>query len=185
MPENFDDYESLLNEAKFYELDEMVKQLELLLVSESSSRKRKSSRFSEGSFSSKAKADEMMGEEIVYDEDSCLSGHLEMRNNKSVGVRKSSSGGSRVKILIVNQAGSKLFVSGDSGLVRKILPEIEADTFFQNQSESVYLERMALSELNVSLSLVELMERLYEHSFMLEGQALGESASTQYIFVNK
>jgi hypothetical protein len=292
LPSNFDDYEGLFGEARFYELTEMVARLEaiaearrkstseqLLQQSQPGGSARKFSktlRFSPYSYSSScgsssSKLDQghvssstmvsrsvtaagillnknlpssstgSSGEENVEEmppaedeipaSDTNTGGssiaevitsqvstdETDLQTSSSetpsqpppVGLNPQSSS-SKVKILIVNQVENRLYVSGESQIIRNVLPELS----LANSSEaspadvaSTYLSKLSLNE-QAELSemhLVKLMERIYEQEFTLEacytmppppsqaGETPAQSsalqhhseASTQYIFVNK
>jgi hypothetical protein len=255
LPSGFDDFEALFAEAKYYELSEMVRQLESILDSRrktdstqsqpSSTRKlAKTLRFNPyGSYSSSVSNSTRLDQSLVSSSTmvSRTAGILANKNLPS-----SSSGAcsdesveemppaeeepktgtsssadevaqtaqapspppppqslaqpSKVKILIVNQIETKLYVSGESQVIRGVLPELSlpnSTAATPADSASTYLSKLSLSEQAElsELHLVELMERIYEQEFTLEAcyalpmdgaaAAAATEASTQYIFVNK
>jgi hypothetical protein len=251
LPSAFDDHEGLLVEARFYELNEMVRQLEQILEGRASnnnnnSRKlvsSKSIRFSPYGNSSSNRVDGLVSssssisstavpssmfnkkmsstsscekpvEDAVEDMpsvDEDITAAIPVEAGSSLVIEEEVAATAlgeattpqpnstapappKVKILIVNQVDKKLFVSGESQTVRRILPELpEAELI------GSYLTRLSLSEQPAAaagldeLHLVKLMERIYEQGFALEAchsspggdQSHHSEESTQYIFVLK
>lgn len=94
------------------------------------------------------------------------------------------------KMLILNYTdkNDKIQISGEAELIRKILPELGKDC--AELESQRYVSKLTCT----GLCLVEMMERLYEHEFILEACYAAndqadlnkrESNFNEYIFVNK
>lgn len=216
LPDNFDDFESLLNEAKYYELHDMIRQIEEHLdakkrlglckesvrsspdcLSQMSKAKQTAlilrSAFKTKSSLLKEKSNPQSNSSLEEDSEPALMDcmDIDIISKQQTQAKKS------FKMIILNSSTdnpASLSISGESEVVRKILPELNSlPTELESQK---YLNKLILNEHNVNMCLVELMERLYENEFTLEACHGSESAPgtelqsnksnfNEYIFINK
>ncbi len=190
LPEMFDDYESLLIEAKYYKLEDMVHKIEQRMPhadSSSMSSPRlfsknlaKSVRFCADSLSKKLKPNVTSSSSSLSENDS--------PNEKSTE--------SKFKIILLNAVENRIYLSGCLELLSKILPEIELnqdDTTnneelmineeleaedeeescvennnANNKNNKKYANNLCISDLSNDFNLIQLIERFYEHNFYIE-----------------
>lgn len=216
LPDNFDDFDTLLNEAKYYELSDMVKQLEEIIdskkrlglckdafkkssnslegidLSQMSKAKQtalilrsafKSSRFSSNiekphlyisdpnqSKTSNSSIDDDLtnrstDEEIQHQCEDVMD--LELSPNE-----KNKS----YKMILINTIDEKqnISISGHSKILKHLLSDQLDNKKFESNCLGNFLEsqryvsKLSLSEYNVDICLVQIMERLYNFGFLLE-----------------
>ena len=91
------------------------------------------------------------------------------------------------KILILNHTENSLYISGESALIKSLLPELDED----NVSNHIILNSCKYATkfcLDGSLNIhhIEIMERLYNNDFIIEacyGGGLEGQQFNEYIFV--
>lgn len=121
----------------------------------------------------------------------------------------STSTQNNTRMLIVNCADAQLLVSGEKKLIHTLVPELDADSpstdveTTESQAK-VYVDKLPLTNYNISL--IKLMERLYDNGFQLEAcygnhhhlqpsspgsegltsdSSPSKSTYTEYIFISK
>lgn len=200
LPVNFDDYDTLIAEAKFYELDEMVKQLE-----ESSKTGKQTELSPQPAAKQKSVYDDLEESGLSKAKQTALilrsafsktaskswttstsmaqnTGSATSQRSSSTDEENSSSSPKSVnksascKMVIVNVETGKCVVSGERRCLVKLVPEIEQNEVGGGvDTDDV---QKYLSKCSVELSLVEIMERLYSNEFTLEALH-----SNEYIFM--
>lgn len=101
---------------------------------------------------------------------------------------------SKIKVVMLNESEGKLFISCDLDLLKTIFPEFDVNV------NTSYVDKMCLSDLEPKVYLVQVIERIYDHGFLLEhyyGKNVDSTATnpitsshttpstTVYMFTNK
>jgi hypothetical protein len=223
LPEDFDEFDSLIDESKFYELNILTKEIENLLhkkrklnpcdcntngnTSSSSSltngnlitsiSKNKKQAFIRSMFNNNGGGGG--GSECVYNNSNetndlllnesntkSLSYLLNGIMNKSNRHNNNDNESDSCKILILNHTENNLYISGESSLIKSLLPEIAEDNVSDHirLNSSKYTTKFLFDSFNIHH--IEFMERLYNNDFVMEacyGGGLEGQQFNEYIFV--
>lgn len=194
LPVNFNDFDTLIAEAKFYELDDMVKQLEDARQQQIQQSAQKSTSNSnsppvskqrsvyddlEDSGLSKAKQTALILRSAFsktasksWSNSSTSAAHTSNHNtsvvnqhSNNIDDESSSTSSPTCKMVIVNMEAGKVYISGERQCVLKIVPELAID---ESTGDDEQVSNKYMNRSLTDLSLVELMERLYSNEFYLE-----------------
>ena len=228
LPENFDEFDSLIDEAKFYELNVLIKEIENLLqkkrkinscdctnnsqngnnllatiANNKIQNKNHKQAVIRSIFNNNTSSNDNENSELYNDSNTkslsfiligminkasknCQS-HRHHHYNNSNETDNNEECSDSCKILVLNHTENSLYISGESALIKSLLPELDED----NVSNHIILNSCKYATkfcLDGSLNIhhIEIMERLCNNDFILEacyGGGLEGQQFNEYIFI--
>lgn len=234
LPENFDEYDSLLDEVKYYEISTLLTDIEELITIKKrklntcdcetkctcSYDTLKSSKVIKRDHSSGSSKCAFNGDgSIEENSDELNSNGTDINNNNNNNNESNELHGksngkslthilngiankckrqhehshqcddktSTCKILILNHNENSLYISGESTLIKSLLPELDEDNVSNHiiLNSCKYATKFCLDG-SLNVHYIEMMERLYNNGFIMEacyGGGLEGQQFNEYIFV--
>ena len=225
LPENFDEFDSLIDESKFYELNVLTKEIENLLHKKRKSNTCDCTNGNTSSLSSSTTNGNLLtsisknkkqafirnmfnnnnnntGSECIYNNNETndllnesntkslsfiLNGIMNKSNRQNNNNNSHDNDSDSCKILILNHTENNLYISGESSLIKNLLPELDED----NVSNHIILNSCKYAtkffiDGSFNIHHIEFMERLYNNDFIMEacyGGGLEGQQFNEYIFV--
>jgi hypothetical protein len=204
LPEQFDEYASLMTEAKYYEIDELVKHVERAAYEHDKTRGICDCHQVKHNVTHKDTAVQLFNGNATHDVNNNNNNNASLPSAKSLvnvlnGItsKKKSQQTScahaydatcdSCRILIITHTETSLYISGESALIRNLLPELDEDNVSNHiiLNSCKYATKFCLDG-SINVHYIEMMERLYDKDFIMEachGGGFEGQQYNEYVFV--
>jgi hypothetical protein len=198
LPEKFDEFDSLLNEAKYYEIDALVKHIEQAaqkhnmeknkLNCECTNKNQVRSIKDTALTPSNGSLNDMHSTSTTKSLVNVLNGITIKKKSQQTGCAHAYDDKCDLcKILILTHTESSLYISGESALIKNLLPELDEDNVSNHiiLNSCKYATKFCLDG-SINVHYIEMMERLYDKDFVMEachGGGFEGQQYNEYVFV--